>query len=116
MGNDSGVLGKYFAFHNYRAHVWGEYEGFEDMTTDGRNPAGGGYMPRFRNVKKQETNFLRGYAAGFSAYRQLQADETGIGANLKHNLSHPKLSGWKVGSHMMGETIPKETNFVSLDE
>lgn len=116
LGNDSGVLGKYFAFHNYRAHIWGEYDGFPDITTDGRNPAGGGYMPRFRNVKKQETNFLRGYAAGFSAYRHLETDQTGVGASLKNNIMHPKLSGWKVGSHMMGETIPKESNFVSLDE
>ncbi|QQL50683.1 GMC oxidoreductase [Mucilaginibacter ginkgonis] len=116
LGNDSGVLGKYVAFHNYRARAWGEYDGEMEWTTDGRNPAGGGYLPRFRNVKKQETNFLRGYAAGFSAYRQMQTDENGVGESLKRNLMNPKLSGWKVGSHMMGETIPKETNTVSLDE
>ncbi len=26
LGNDSGVLGKYFAFHNYRGHISAEYE------------------------------------------------------------------------------------------
>mgnify|MGYP007058562248 CR=1 FL=1 len=26
LGNDSGLLGKYLAFHNYRAHVFAEYE------------------------------------------------------------------------------------------
>jgi choline dehydrogenase-like flavoprotein len=35
---------------------------------------------------------------------------------LKNNLLNPDQYGvWNVGSHMMGETIPKETNYVSLD-
>ncbi|OKS85566.1 GMC oxidoreductase [Mucilaginibacter polytrichastri] len=115
LGNDSGVLGKYVAFHNYSARISAEYDGDMDLTTDGRNPAGGGYIPRFRNLKKQETGFLRGYAAGFSAYRGLDTDSTGVGKNLKENIIHPTLSGWKVGSHMMAETIPKETNTLTLD-
>ncbi|WP_184549649.1 GMC oxidoreductase [Mucilaginibacter sp. FT3.2] len=116
LGNDSGVLGKYVAFHNYSAHINAEYDGFKEWTTDGRNPAGGGYIPRFRNVYKQETNFLRGYASGFSAYRYQQRPWDGVGSSLKDNLVKDNLSGWKVGSHMMGETIPKESNFVTLDK
>jgi choline dehydrogenase-like flavoprotein len=116
LGNDSGVLGKYFAFHNYSARISAEYDGNMDLTTDGRNPAGGGYIPRFRNLKKQETGFLRGYAAGFSAHRGLDSDYTGVGKNLKDNIIHPSLSNWKVGSHMMAETIPKETNTLTLDK
>jgi len=115
FGNDSGVLGKYFAFHNYSAHISAEYDGFPDFTTDGRNPAGGGYIPRFRNVFHQEMDFLRGYASGFSAYRSVDHDYQGVGASLKQNLAKGKWGPWKVGSHMMGETIPKETNFLSLD-
>ncbi len=70
LGNDSGTLGKYVAFHNYRARVSGEYEGFLDTTTDGRRPTSS-YIPRFRNLLKQDldADFLRGYAAGFSASR-----------------------------------------------
>src|SRR5476651_1044009 len=116
LGNDSGVLGKYVAFHNYSAHIGAEYDGEKEWTTDGRNPAGGGYIPRFRNVYKQETNFLRGYASGFSAYRYQQRPWDGVGASLKDNLVKDNLSGWKVGSHMMGETIPKESNHVALDK
>jgi choline dehydrogenase-like flavoprotein len=116
LGNDSGVLGKYVAFHNYSAHIGAEYDGFKEWTTDGRNPAGGGYIPRFRNVYKQETNFLRGYASGFSAYRYQQRPWDGAGSSLKDNLVKDDLSGWKVGSHMMGETIPKESNYVALDK
>ncbi|MXV50601.1 GMC family oxidoreductase [Pedobacter sp. HMF7647] len=115
LGNDSGVLGKYVAFHNYRARISAEYDGFMDWTTDGRNPAGGGYIPRFRNLYKQETDFLRGYAAGFSAHRASEVDYKGVGESLKNNLANRKIGNWRVGSHMMGETIPKETNNVSLD-
>ncbi len=115
LGNDNGLMGKYVAFHNYSARIHAEYEGYKGLTTDGRNPAGGGYIPRFRNVFKQETGFLRGYAAGFSSFRSAEHNNNGIGENLKSNLLHAPLGPWKVGSHMMGETIPKETNFVSLD-
>jgi choline dehydrogenase-like flavoprotein len=115
LGNDSEVMGKYVAFHNYSARISADYEGFKDLTTDGRNPAGGGYIPRFRNVFQQETDFLRGYASGFSASRGLKTPSDGLGADFKNSLEHPSLSTWHVGSHMMGETIPKETNYVRLD-
>jgi choline dehydrogenase-like flavoprotein len=115
LGNDSGVLGKYVAFHNYSAHIGAEVEGFEEWATDGRNPAGGGYIPRFRNVHKQETDFLRGYASGLYAYRGFKHNHNGIGEDFKAGLSGKEYGPWHVGSHMMGETIPKETNFVKLD-
>ncbi|OUJ70202.1 GMC oxidoreductase [Hymenobacter crusticola] len=115
LGNDNGLLGKFVAFHNYSARISAEYEGFQNLTTDGRNPAGGGYIPRFRNVFKQETNFLRGYAAGFGASRYFGSDSDGLGADFKKSLENPTLGPWQVGSHMMGETIPKETNYVRLD-
>lgn len=115
LGNDSGVIGKYVAFHNYSARVYAEYEGLLDYTAEGRNPAGGGYIPRFRNLHKQETDFLRGYAAGFGASRSKESDRSGLGLGLKDNLLNPKLGIWQVGSHMMGETIPKESGMVSLD-
>jgi choline dehydrogenase-like flavoprotein len=114
LGNDNGLLGKYVAFHNCRVRISAEYEGFENFTKYGNRP-NGCYIPRFRNVRKQETDFLRGYAAGFSAFRRLERSRDGIGADLKTNLVHPKLGNWSVGSHMMGETIPKESNRVTLD-
>ncbi|WP_392469828.1 GMC oxidoreductase [Sphingobacterium cellulitidis] len=115
LGNDSGTLGKYVAFHNYSARISGEYEGMLEYKTDGRNPAGGGYIPRFRNLHKQEMDFLRGYAAGFGAYRSSWSDESGMGTDLKNSILTPKYGNWGVGSHMMGETIPKESNYVALD-
>ncbi|HZF63980.1 MAG TPA: GMC family oxidoreductase [Chitinophagaceae bacterium] len=115
LGNDNGLLGKYVAFHNYRARISGDYEGFKDLTIDGRRPTSA-YIPRFRNVFKQETNFLRGYAAGFSTGRGLHQQMEGlVGAELKKNLLNPEYGNWHVSSHMMGETIPKDTNYVALD-
>jgi choline dehydrogenase-like flavoprotein len=113
LGNDNGLLGKYVAFHNYRARVSGKFSGFLDKRTDGRSHTSA-YIPRFRNVYKQETDFLRGYAAGFSANRGLKRDTEGFGEELKSNLEKKEYGDWNVGSHMMGETIPKETNYVAL--
>ena len=115
LGNDSGVLGKYVAFHNYRARVSAKYEGMLDSTTDGRRPTSA-YIPRFRNVYKQETDFLRGYAISFSAGRGTKQNNDGFGDALKKNLlADPEIGPWYIGAGMMGETIPKQTNLVSLD-
>ncbi len=114
LGNDNGLMGKYFAFHNYRARVSGIYEGAKDFTTSGGRPTSA-YIPRFRNVRKQETDFLRGYASGFSAGRGPATKSNGIGQALRDNLDTKTLGPWHVGSHMMGETIPKISNQLTLD-
>jgi choline dehydrogenase-like flavoprotein len=115
LGNDNGLLGKFVAFHIYRARISAEYEGFQEFTKYGNRP-NGCYIPRFRNVRKQETDFLRGYAAGFGAFRRIDREREGVGEDFKENLLHPSLGAWNVGSHIMGETIPKETNYVSLSK
>jgi choline dehydrogenase-like flavoprotein len=114
LGNDSGLLGKYVAFHIYRGSMSAEFDGYKDLTTEGRRPTSG-YMPRFRNVRKQETGFLRGYAAGFGAFRSSEQNTDGVGMDLKQNILNPKIGPWKVQSHIMGETIPKASNYVALD-
>lgn len=115
LGNDSGVLGKYVAFHNYRASIRGVYEGHQDFRTDGGRPTSG-YIPRFRNVYRQETDFLRGYATSFYSGRGRAIDYNGNGQGLRENLTHQAGYGpWYVSAGMMGETIPKETNKVTLD-
>ena len=115
LGNDNGLLGKYIAFHNYRATISAKYEGFPNYTVEGAKPTTH-YVPRFRNVLKQETDFLRGYAAGFQASPVRETIREGMGDKLKRQLLNTKETGvWNVGSHMMGETIPKISNQVSLD-
>ena len=116
LGNDNGLLGKYFAFHNYRARISASFDGLQDSTTEGGRPTNA-YIPRFRNVYKQETDFLRGYAVTFSGYHTSSTDTSGFGENLKNNLmADAKPGNWRVGSQCMGETIPKVTNYVSLDK
>ncbi len=113
LGNDNGLLGKFVSWHNYRGKANAQYEGFKDKTTDGRNP-GNSYIPRFRNVRKQEMNFLRGYAIGIGGSRGTYSDTGMIGDQLRENLLHPKLSNWNVSSWMMGECVPLEKNHVRL--
>lgn len=115
LGNDNGLLGKYIAFHTYQGRISAEFDGLLDSTTDGRRP-NASYVPRFRNVFKQETDFLRGYAAGFSASRNSAQSFNEMGENLKSKLLSNELGLWQVGSHMMGETIPKEESAVQLDK
>ena len=115
LGNDNGLLGKFIAFHNYRATINAQFEGFPNYTTEGAKPTSH-YVPRFRNIYRQETDFLRGYAAGFGAQPQRKTIRKGFGAELTNQLLNSKETGvWNVNSHMMGETIPKSTNLVSLD-
>jgi choline dehydrogenase-like flavoprotein len=112
LGNDSGLLGKYVAFHNYRGSMSATYDGPEDKYYYGRRPTQP-MMPNFRNVHKQEMDFLRGYMTFFSAARGTgTATNETLGAAFKDSLSEP--SGWGVFMMMQGETIPKETNHVRL--
>ncbi len=119
LGNDSGLLGKYVAFHNYRAKINAIHEGHTDKAYRGRIPTSG-YVPRFRNVYRQETDFLRGYAAGFGATRWKGVGRPGGGLGkplLDHLINGERKYGpWQVNSHMMGATIPKESNTVKLDD
>ena len=114
LGNDHGVLGKYVAFHNYRARASATFEGLLDSTTDGRSMTSA-YLPRFRNLHKQETDFLRGYALTVGGGRGNKTNTDGFGTELKDQLANKELGPWYVGAQMMGETIPKETNYLKLD-
>lgn len=110
LGNDNGLLGHYIAFHNYRGTVSADIVGPEDRYYYGRRPTQP-MMPNFRNVHKQETDFLRGYMVFFGADRgRGYSDE--IGAGLKEAIS--EAGPWSVSMMMQGETIPKATNRVTL--
>lgn len=113
LGNDSGLLGKYISWHNYRGKGSAEFEGFKDKKTDGRNPSNS-YIPRFRNVVKQEMDFLRGYAIGIGGGRGSSSNESLIGDALRENILHPTPGNWNVSSWMMGECVPLEKNHVRL--
>jgi choline dehydrogenase-like flavoprotein len=115
LGNDSGILGKYIAFHNYRGNISASFEGFEDKNYFGRRPCAV-MMPNFRNVKKQEMDFLRGYMTFYSAGRGGWGGKPNapFGVEFKEQNSVP--GPWHVFMMMQGETIPKENNFVALSD
>jgi len=112
IGNDNGLLGKYVAFHNYRGTITATFDGYGDRYYYGRRPTAVA-MPSFRNVRKQEEDFMRGYMTFFSAGRAM-GDSIGIGAPLKDAVAKPGT--WNVFMMMQGETVPLEQNHVRLSE
>lgn len=116
LGNENGLLGKYVAFHNYRASVHGAIDGFEDQYYSGRNPTEP-ILANYRNLKKQDTDYVGGFTTFMGAYRSPWGDEslqTSIGADLKEKVAYP--GGWKLYMYLQGETIPKEKNHVRLSK
>jgi choline dehydrogenase-like flavoprotein len=114
LGNDSGLLGKYVAFHNYRASVSAELEGFTDRYYAGRNPTEP-ILANYRNLGKQEMDYVGGFTTFMGAYRTRgnQNDITNAcGADLKDLVAKP--GPWRAYMYMQGETIPKEANHVRL--
>jgi len=110
LGNDNGLLGKYVAFHNYRGSVTATFEGFADRYYYGRRPTSIA-MPSFRNVHRQQEEFMRGYMTFYTATR-MAGNGDSMGAELKESVSAPGL--WSVYMMMQGETIPIESNHVRL--
>ena len=116
FGNDNGLLGKYIAFQNYRGTLTAKMEGYEDTYYYGRRPTAV-MMPNFRNVYKQDTDFLRGYMVFYTATRGEWGHATDgpqIGAQYKEAIS--EAGHWDIFMMMQGETIPKETNRVYLSD
>jgi choline dehydrogenase-like flavoprotein len=116
LGNDSGVLGKYICHHNYRASMGGEIDGFRDKYYKVTKPAEC-IIPNFRNIHKQDTDFLGGYVIFSGGYREKTSErgiEPTIGADFKEAISEP--GGWGAYMYMQGETIPRETNHVRLSK
>lgn len=114
LGNDSGTLGKYVGFHNYRGTISGDIEGFEDKYSFGYNPSEC-MVPNFRNVRKQDTGFVGGYMAFMGANRGRGANTNEpFGADFKEAMTKP--GPWSAYIYMQGETILKESNHVYLSK
>jgi len=116
LGNDSGLLGKYVCFHNYRGFMNGDIDGFTDMYYKVRKPAEC-IMANFRNVQKRDTDFYGGYVIYSGASRATVSDnnlEPVLGAAFKEAISEP--GSWGVYMYLQGETIAKESNHVKLSK
>ncbi|KPQ05574.1 MAG: GMC family oxidoreductase, partial [Algoriphagus marincola HL-49] len=115
LGNDNGLMGKFMACHNYRGKGNATFEGFFDQAVEGRHP-GHAYVPRFRNVFRQDTDFLRGYAIGMAGGRRIDADTSAIGHQLRDNLLNRQYGVWSMAAWMQGEVIPVESNHMRLSD
>ncbi len=116
FGNDNGLLGKYALFQNYRGSVSGEMEGMEDKYYYGRRTADC-MVANFRNLHNQDADFVGGYMAFMGCYRERgnpQDASEQIGAAYKDQMS--EAGPWRVYMYMQGETVPKESNQVTLSK
>ena len=114
LGNDYGLLGKYVCHHDYRASANGRIDGFLDKYFFGRNPTEC-ILVNFRNVGKQEMDFVGGYTTFTGAYRERGTPTTEtVGIPFKDAQTH--AGPWGIYMYMQGETIPKEANHVRLHE
>lgn len=116
LANSSGELG-----HNLMDHVKGGgataiIPGNENHVVIGRRP-NGIYVPRFRNVKTNQKEFLRGYGFEGGGHRegwQRGILQTGFGTDFKRSLSQP--GPWRFSFQGYGECLPSHANYVELDK
>ena len=114
LANSSGVLGHYLMDHHSGVSGSGILEGGLDRIYKGYRPAMVA-IPRFRNVDKQETDFLRGYGIWGGAYRQgANASKPGVGADFKQSLT--QYGPWVMSLGTQAETLPNYDNRVEIDE
>ncbi|GAB2810703.1 GMC family oxidoreductase [Ferruginibacter profundus] len=114
LGNDSGLLGKYICFHNYRGSMYGNIDGFTEMYYKVAKPAEC-IVANYRNVEKRDTDFYGGYVIYSGASREFLSDRNVqplLGEAYKEAISEP--GKWGVYMYMQGETIAKATNHVRL--
>jgi choline dehydrogenase-like flavoprotein len=115
FGNDSGELGCNIMDHHLGVGASGEYDGFHDKYYHGRRP-NGFYIPRYRNLGKDRSEFLRGfgYQGGGSrmGWGRFVA-ELSIGQQLKEEVTRPGM--WRVGMTGFGEVLPYHDNRVTIN-
>ncbi len=114
LANSSGVLGHYLMDHHGGISGSGTLEGYEDRIYSGSRPAMVA-IPRFRNVKRQETDFLRGYGVWGGASRvKINPEQVGIGAELKSKLTN--YGPWVMSLGCQSETLPYFENRMTIDQ
>lgn len=116
LGNDSDQVGRNIMDHTKGAGASAMVDGFEDQYYSGRRPTGI-YVPRFRNVRDQHKDFVRGYGyqggAGRGSWRGYTGNEL-MGKELKEAVQHP--GSWSVSLGGFGECLPYADNRVVLNE
>ncbi len=115
IANSSGVLGHYWHDQFYMP---GGVIGIMPEARNGKAPrdlvGSSGYIPRFRNLKTRQKNFIRGYACDL--YPGITPDAKlfpAWGAELEAQLASHRNAA--IGTTIMGETLPRFENHIKLD-
>lgn len=118
IGNSSGHVG-----HNFCEHVMGpgvtglvkDRIGQPRTLDDGR--PGNFYVPRFRNLKDKNPNFIRGYGfeggAGTTIFPEHGTETPGFGASFKKSVRD--RAGAYISMGGFGEVLPRFENYIDLD-
>jgi choline dehydrogenase-like flavoprotein len=116
LANTSGELGHNLMDHHMGSGASGEMPGHEDKMPFGNRP-NGIYIPRFRNVKSTQKDFLRGYGYQGGGSRDGWSrgiNKIGLGADFKNSLKMP--GPWRMGIGGFGECLPSHNNYVEIDK
>src|SRR5579859_1012959 len=114
--NSSGELGHNLMDHHMGAGASAIMPGHEDKAPFGNRP-NGIYLPRFRNVKVKEKDFVRGYGYQGGGSREgwsRGTTMTGIGVDFKNMLRAP--GPWRMGLGGFGECLPYHSNSVTVNK
>jgi choline dehydrogenase-like flavoprotein len=114
LANRSGALGRYLMDHIYGVGATARVEGYHNSYYKGRRPTGI-YIPRFRNVSKQDQDFVRGYAFAGGAQRSSWLGLAGSGLYGKALKDKIRSAGdWNFYLGGQGEMLPHYDNHVRL--
>lgn len=115
IANSSGVLGHYWHDQYY---IPNGVVGVIPEARNGKAPrgliAGGGIIPRFRNVTTREKNFLRGYACDVNPGQTPDAKYFPMWGGELEKLVESHRSA-AIGTTIMAEVLPRFENHVRLD-
>ena len=116
LANSSGELGHNLMDHHMGAGATGAMPGHEDKVPFGNRP-NGIYIPRFRNVKTKQPDFLRGYGYQGGGGRDgwgRGLNQPGLGAEFKESLRKPGT--WRMNVSCFGECLPNHDNHVEINK
>jgi choline dehydrogenase-like flavoprotein len=111
LGNGSDQAGRNLMDHHKGVIASATIPGLENWYYNGRRPTNI-YIPRFKNLLQQDTDFIRGYHYGGNAYRARQETNNAIGTDLKDAVTEP--GPWKMNLYAFGECLPYADNRVTL--
>ena len=117
LGNSSGHVG-----HNFCEHVMGPHvDGFlkdlvgKPRTLDDGRP-GSFYIPRYRNLKDRQPDFIRGYGfEGGSGTGMFPSSSNARGFGKDYKKTVREMAGAVIGMGGFGEVLARYENAVSLD-